>query len=1206
MWNTTPEYKKASSGEWQTPTYEVNFFNDVFDLGSSALGGNFTQKFYNAKNQSLSAGLGTTTLAGVIFDGTKILLGTGGTIGSWTSQILTPYYNAKVDKLQTYDFVYYEESPQAIQFLEGFDSYESMRNNGAILGFQYGTIQKGGQRNFRGNYLEVYANGSSNLNVFYPNSNVKEDIFNTGELHAKGFFAGGSLGTLGICSINSDTGANIGLKLTSNGTHRLLYAGYTLGANGTNLLIGTISAGTAGAVAMTWGTVVANKRVIAGWAGSFYAVGTTNPLTGIGNFNDIRLLSCDKGCTGTYAISKIFINNSFESAGANYKIPYYDSVGNITYYIQTSTDGTTFGNWQNITGTRINSSDNRSINSYVTSGAGSSPEGNYFRVMAVMSSIGTGMPMPLYGVKAYTSYPIKENQIISIGDITNSLENDFVMGQIDNSSVSISLTNAGTKLISDSYYPDWRDNAIFYNRPAYLNSLVKIKAGFAGTFGTQLIPVFSGYIQNTDVSENEMEVSCSITSNWAFYGDKKLTGTYGTMLGDEAIQTACNSIGILRENTYIDRTKKLYVNTPVVSSKGNSQTESRGGFGDVYNFRTLDFGDKGIIRSIGQSVHPTKGIFNTVLYNISYNPNTDLGQNTDKDNSAFITDMKFNKLTEAGFEGQGGANPVMNSVANIVALQDCTTPTDTLRTFIYAKPQQSVGTSQFIIADWKKDYTNFKKSNSALIGVYDIPAFDTNGVAGYGSTINNVMFYDSIQGTGYFFRTEAGTTKKYNFNLYQTNSAFNVLSGSWTGANGTFTLTGTTDIQAGAGVNFHITSAFMLPEPVSIYQGTNKYYYACYGREGTLNYMYRFGTGTGQNWGFVDKISTGNAYNVYIKQYAYGTDYSGTRGGYIGTTEKPQGTEWVYIAGAVLDGTTGNSLNNGWAEYNNNILHVGGHRLANINTDVGWEQSRELFNNGLFGFTFQHNTVSTVGSVLLNGSVMNAGSYTVLSDKTGFIFKDLYSLADTFSSSYSVFGQSVTLTIGSYTFKDLVQKTSIPAMAYAYFDGYGNFIFQDRSVVGEKFFLSNANTPRSYGTVLNEQYMGGQTQKDINKVKNVVTVKGTGGVTGTVIKDNASITIFGTRELSEYKNEFINTNADCGTMALILLENLKYAKSDVSLKIPFHPELENTDYFDYTDTFNLINLSNVQVKSITHSLTDWSTQIKGIEKPIIKTGTGIL
>jgi hypothetical protein len=1198
MWNVSENFKRESVGDWKTPTYAVSLYDDVFTWTGADFSGTYSKGFYDMRNQKRLAGIGTSKLEGVTASGTIISMATPSgtyfnTIGTWTSQIITAFYPMTFDKLQFYDFNYKEDNNEKVYFREGFDSFETMNRNGAVINFT-GTIEDDGTSRFlRMTSTEQSGQGR----VSYPNININSDIFEEGRMELKGKVnIGTSIGTLDIMRLKSDTGVNVGINVTYDGlsgTHAFINAFYYKGAVGTTLTrLGTVLNNTLSALDISWGTALAPAEVVVFTAcvTGRYITGTTARLTERGNVSSFDVMSHGTGFAGTFWAYNATIRQTYHGSTALVKENLNKQYGKVYYGIRTSDDGTTFSDWYMINnGNKEYDTSDKSINAYkIKNGT----KANYAQIRAILTNTsGTYKGLNIDALKLYTHYDIPEKEVISISPITTQLESEFVIGQIENNGIDLTLSNiGGTQFYGETQNEDWRKQSLFYNRPIYMNNAIKVSAGFSGSWGTELLPLTSGIIKSIAVSEDEQSIDISGVNIWGKYSDVKLKGTSGTYNGSDIINIACKAVNIPTEKRYISKNISNYNNIPLNCGKYAFQNQSAGGFGDTWNYSMFDLGEKNVIKSIAQSVHPTKGNFKAISFIYgNYDKEYDYDTIYPRSYHMNIFDSNFNRLTEN--VSVNSPDYIDGLKVGIISMQDCDTPADTLRIYKMTAGHFPLtqGTTIMEIFDWKKGYTAQTDRYGRIVARVAI------GTGFYGTFKNeHTMFFDSIQGTGFYLRNESGTVQKYDYWYKQDVSAF--------GQAGTFNFTGTETITAGAGTHFNITAAFMLPKPIDTYLGTNFYYYACYGYEGTNNYMYRFGTGTGQNWGFVDKVYLGTSFNNIEFITSTGTDYSGTRsGGYFGTLETPQGTQWYYISGTILDGTSGTVLNNGYYTHNNGITYTGAHRLTYFNGNYGWAGARERFNTGLFGLSFQHNTVNAFGSLSLNGVVLGTANYQVFTDKTAVIFNNLYTNNDIFSASYSVYGISLGIgTFADYTFKDMVQKIDIPIMSYSWFDGNGNFFLRNRSSFNSLFELNNS-TIRNYDLDLTENMISGNTSRDIEKVRNAISVSANG--TKTIVYDASSILIYGTRELKEYTNDFIPTPADMGTVALMMLENFKYAKTSVSVSIPFHPEIEIFDKFKYTDVYNNINVSNVLMKSCSTDLMNFTTEITGIEQGLLKTGT---
>jgi len=1188
MWNVSENFKKDAVGDWKTPTYAVSLYDDVFTWTGADFNGTYSKGFYDIRNQKKYAGYGTSTLEGMALSGTRLVLSGTFLSGTWTSQVITAFYPMTFDKLQFYDFNYKESNNEKVYFREGFDSFESMNRNGAFVNFT-GTIENDGTSRFL-RMIATEENGEGR--VSYPNVNIPSDIFEEGRMEFKGkILIGTSIGTLDIFDLKSDTGVNVGINVTydgASGTHAFINAFYYKGAVGTTLTrLGTVLNNTLSSLDISWGTVLAptDTVLLSAAVGGRYITGTTAKITARDNVSSFDILAHGTGFAGTFWAYNAVIKQIFLGSTALVQENLNKQYGKVYYSIRTSDDGTTFSDWYMINnGNKEYDLSDKSINAYkVNNGT----KANYAQIKAeFVNTSGTFLPLNIDVLKLYTHYEIPEKEVISISPITTQLESEFVIGQIENNGIDLTLSNIGsTQFYGESQNEDWRKQALFYNRPVYVNNNIKVSAGFAGSWGTELLPLTSGIIKSMSVSEDEQSIDINGVNIWGKYSDIKLSGTAGTYNGSDILNMACKAVGIPTEKRFISKNISNYINIPLNCGKYVYQNQSAGGFGETWNYSAFEAGDKIAVRNIASSVHPTKGHFKALQYSNKLNPVTDTDIQAGR--AIYIYDSNFNKLTnDDDFGGFIFSSDRYLTLGNI-ALQECGTPENTLR--LYNLTENTFNNNQYMLVfDWNKNFTPQGNKTLINVGTYlfeeDVINFNL---------YDKGMFFDSIQGTGFFLQTESGTVKKYNFVLEKNVSSKNT--------DGTFTFTGTTTITAGTN-NFNVTAAFMLPKPVDVYLGTNYYYYACYGYEGTNNYMYRFGTGTGQNWGFVDKVYIGTTFNNIEFITSTGTDYSGTRsGGYFGTSETAQGTQWYYVSGTILDGTSGTNLNNGYYTYKNGIMYTGAHRLTYFNENYGWSGAREIFDTGLFGLSFQHNTVNTFGTLMVNSVILNTGSYRVLTDKTGVIFNDLYTNNQIFSASYSVYGVNLGIgTFADYTFKDMIQKIDIPIMSYSWFDGNGNFFVKNRSSFNSLFEINNS-TLRNYEKELSENMISGNTNRDIEKVRNAVTVSANG--TKTIVYDAPSILIYGTRELKEYTNDFIPTPADMGTVALIMLENLKYAKTSVSASIPFHPEIEIFDKFKYVDVYNNISVNDVLMKSASTDLMNYTTEITGIEQGLLKTGT---
>lgn len=421
-----------------------------------------------------------------------------------------------------------------------------------------------------------------------------------------------------------------------------------------------------------------------------------------------------------------------------------------------------------------------------------------------------------------------------------------------------------------------------------------------------------------------------------------------------------------------------------------------------------------------------------------------------------------------------------------------------------------------------------------------------NKVTFWGTLSNNSFgfFFDSLTGTGYYIANEGGTAAMYRFN--PTGGTPNVNYGllstldvAWTGTTylGTFTCAG----------------AFQCPKPIDWYQGTKTNYFCVYAIEGGTN-MLKWFEGTGSNYNLVGSVALGST--------------------------APTSGFW--------------RAEKGYPE-------IYGHNYG----------TSEVFKTGNLGFNTQHNTILSLGAA--NGTVFRndfafgtngSGTYGYFfnSEKTTVYLDHFFNKYNTFQVSYSLLGINANVgTLDGYTFKDICEKISIVANQSVWFDGYGNLWTRDRNQYINSFNLSTSGNIEWGSSNKSTVTINSDVTKDINKVINSITVKGTTGVISTVITDSLSKSLYGTRKY-EYENEFINTNADALSLGSMLIETTKFPKYELNASFPYLPPIEIMDKVNFTDSLNDVSFSG-NIKRISQDFGNFQTNISAVEISTQKTGT---
>jgi hypothetical protein len=348
-----------------------------------------------------------------------------------------------------------------------------------------------------------------------------------------------------------------------------------------------------------------------------------------------------------------------------------------------------------------------------------------------------------------------------------------------------------------------------------------------------------------------------------------------------------------------------------------------------------------------------------------------------------------------------------------------------------------------------------------------------------------------------------------------------------------------------------------IKQPIANSRGTTAWYTMFSGFVGTTPYIFRYGGGTGvTDCAYIDKIQVPYAYRNLYYNISNNILY--------------------------LYGNGGMTYN----DYTNNVSILDRQQFA--------ENAPKI---GLTGMSTQHQHFSA-GTVYINGVPYNNAGTTIYQDGTlGKVqFDKLYGLNDNFTISYTVDYFQALAPGTNDTFKTATQNLCNLALGVAYFDNKGNFVFKRKYSYTKEFALSTNGT-RIYGTAgFQENTIDGRIYNDINKIKNEISIKGSGTCNGRYI-DLLSQSYYGTRKLEEYTNNYITTQADTDIYGTVLLDYLKYPKYYVEQTIPFHPEIEVMDGFDITDTYSgQTTLTDARIKSTSLDLKNFTLKITGETK----------
>ena len=402
------------------------------------------------------------------------------------------------------------------------------------------------------------------------------------------------------------------------------------------------------------------------------------------------------------------------------------------------------------------------------------------------------------------------------------------------------------------------------------------------------------------------------------------------------------------------------------------------------------------------------------------------------------------------------------------------------------------------------------------------------------------LAYDSISQCGYLIE---GTSKRIM--RYGTDGIIN----------GTFTI-GTQDSV------FNFTTYL---EPVANMTGTKTPILLFEGLEGTNNYIYKY-SGTG-SFTFMKK----NIIKIDVINNKLGTFTSGAG---IGVARE-NGIPFVYSAGYRSN-----------TDIYYDVADIVSHAYGTLK-----EAFLSIYKVGQFGFDFQHSYIKN-GSVYVNNvdfigswKMANAGSST-------FVVDNMLSNTDVVTASYGIDTIPLNINCGTWKFKDLTEKLSNLSLGCCYFDTLGRFVYTDKRKTIQNISIYD-DVSRSYGSYLIETCIAGNIDRNIAKVKNVVTVVGTSSVGTSIYIDQKSQNMYGTRILTPYQSDFLTILADVNVYGTMLLNYLKDIKTEVNTEIPFHPEIELLDGFSYNDSVNTSAVSTIIVKKISNDLKDFKTNISG-------------
>lgn len=1189
MWPVGTEFREASIRSRSEPLFEVYVYDDTIGFYNNSTGSNLSgtnhEYHYNANNEKgyVSASGGTAELVGLVSVGSYVIGDGIGTIGTWISPVFTNYYPSTFTKLKYKDYSVIDSRELDVLFQEGFESFDGMIRNGATLNYNNGTMVQFPDYP-SGKMLKIVNNGDSTTEVTYSDTMINANIFDSGEamcsFRIDNFMwdgvTGGGMSTLEALKL---------YEFVSTGTHSLSalmdfigfvdIAGTTLGypvnlvfsvsgAYYGKLNLGTIGTGGYNSVVTTWDSQISGKLRIEAWLNGSYRVGTfdkPSPANPVGSFSTLNIAKMIGGDSryGTYYIDNVHIIGT-KVHGTGWTQPFLFQFAKMDYWIRTSDDGTTFKDWEWITGTRSFNEDTRALNILNTYYLGTSiQKGNFAQLRAVMSSPCTTCKAWMSGLYLTGQFVLDKESIMDISPISNITDTNFKIGLIQTNTASLKFSNIenrqGTRLplFGEKVSDNWLANPLFYNRPPYYSLPLKIRAGWGWENGTTLVPLLTTFGQSVSVDADNLTIDYSGFDSWAKYGDlqagSRLAGTYDI---SAIVKHCADYVGIPYDKQFIDNVGRQYIGVPPINHKDkNYLAHNNGGFGDIWNERKQNLGshwsqstDGNFIAAIRFGSYYQPNFFNSIPdpahrtnpFYIRYKL-YDKNLNFIKEHNWYdvINTQTIRRTPEHIALDHKDGTCVVYQIGEIEHVESW------LNLFGIIFPVTTKGPTNLI---WQINTTNNSSPASS-----PFPPLNYANVGG--------MFFDANTGTGYIGYNETGTVKIFRFNSKKRFSR--------TLGDANVTVNGTYSLQAGAGTNFTMTAFFMKPQPMQAASGsTDKWYYCAYGREGTNHYFYRFGT-EHNSYPFIDKIRVG-------------TQHMGPKGSSLtsGGWESPQG----------IITTLGYPLNN-------NYFKIGNEK----------DPERKLFNTGLFGMTFQHDTIGTVFNIKRNEIIYPSGSYLITADKLKFHFNELLSTSAFMTADYNIRGYKVGVDSTSYAFKELLQGVSVPANFWAYFDADGNFHFASKSVPKKTIMVGGGFLP-TYTNGLVESPINSSVSKDVSRVKNEVTVTGAAG-TQTYI-DLTSRDIFGTRILQDYNNPFLITNVDVGTCAIMLTEYLKYPRYHFDVTLPFHPEIEVGDTVTYYDKNNGVKVPMGLIKATDHNVISYTTNIKGEERPTNKTDSTLL
>jgi hypothetical protein len=1146
-------FKQNSIKNYSKPTFKIRLYDDTFEytgkgFGSSNLdpfkragtflGTKVGYGFYDYKNNFNNAEIGTTdaTQKGSTLglcpektDGTKLYFNVSYfEDGTWTSPILTPFYNATWDKCYITDNTNEDLLNPNLIFSENFENYEKVLSNFDLI-LQNNT---GGTtynvKNFapwdyglqNGYSFAIYG-----YNTFeYPlssrlclkNKNIFPNTFlNCGEVSL-------DFNILNGINISDLTGTATDVEV-SNGGQTLLFLNSVAG----NYILVTV--GTVGNVTTWFGDSYAYVGTIAfntthnlnlawnnsgtfiywnAWLDGVKSSGTVSGTYALGTIKDAEICKLYTDVDITLPYLNVMMVDNFRLYNTrihdNTWKGYRSAIGvKPDYRIKTSNDGTVWSDWYKFSSENTNKN---SENYDFCFNIGTNTTGKFAQFQINFSgTAGTGT-CSVTSFKPHCFKDISENEIMSISDIERKIDNNNKIGLIEGNDFNFTISNITGSFFGAEQQNKY-DNPIFLNRPLLVNSPVSVVAGFGGTgtSGTQYAPVAYGYVTNYNLSPDNFNINFRASDPWTIYGDLQAGTSTGTKAIGSILQHFCDYNNISRSRQKIENISLSYEKIELSNSKKIPLQPSNGGWGDTWENTFLP------------------GLTKRDNSYTSYNPWL-CGQTYDGNYTTFwFPGVGWRRHTTAALEAE---NLKINDwPENNPGRSFCSGYLNNSSEFVYVLFQ---GNDKINVACTKGGNVTFNSTDASfttgsalpvLASVWDNASFSGNGYC---------RILENVNGTAYM--------EDYYFNPY-------VSAG--------LTASGTTT-KLGA---FSPTAICLIPQPVKTANGTTAYYYLISGTESTgKKYIYKYLPGTGTCTSYIDKIEVFKSYqSLFYKKdenllYVYGMD----------------------------------KVNQSY------------HYEGNFNSILKYDYAQSSINRiGIFGLKTQHSPF-TLGTLFLNGTAQSGTFFKIEGTKGEIYFDNLYSNNDFFKISYTCPYIYATAPGTGATFKSAIQSLSNLALANSYFDASGNFVFKNKLSTTKTFSISTDGT-RSYGNGLQENIISGNIYQDVNKIKNVITVIGT-GTNRTTQPDVTSEAIYGTRIMSDYTNNYISTYADTCTYGTLLLNYMAFAKTYVTAKLPFHPEIEVSDGFDFIDTYNGMVANDAIVKSIKFDFKSFTTEISGETK----------